>query len=349
MTRYSIIEADLQHNREDILSIIIKNLGGSLREEKYVWNYNQCPYGAANCWLAKHEQSNTFIGTAALFPRVILVKGEPLYAAVAGDFAVDKQHRNLSTALALQKEIQEKIHDTKFKFIYLLPNEQAQGIFLRLGYKKIGRFTHFVKPLKSEYQTNKHIHSFLQFKLFARAVDFLIKCFGKENRYKTTLKYSIITPEYFDDRFDVFWKNFSKHYTIIGERTSIFLNWRYIQSPTKKYKIFCLLDENKNIIGYNVYYLENNMCYIMDMLFEPSTEVLNLLLAEFSRFIRMKGGGSISVNYLGGNLLEQKLREFNFLTINDETDLLIYSPYMADTADIFIKENWHFFAGDNDV
>jgi len=289
MTRYSIIEADIQNNQDDILPILKKNLGESSRQEKYVWNYKQCPYGAARCWLAKHEQSNTFIGTAALFPRVILVKGEPVYAAIAGDFAVDKQHRNLITALALQKEIQSKIHDTKFQFIYLLPNEEAKGIFLRLGYKKIGKVTHFVKPLKSEYQYNKYLHSFLQLKIFAGAVDILIKSFSKENRYKTTLKYSITTPEYFDDRFDVFWKNVSKHFTIIGERTSFFLNWRYLQSPTKKYKIFCLLDEHKDIIGYVVYFLEDNMSYIKDMLFEPSTEVLSSLLAEFSRFIRMKG------------------------------------------------------------
>jgi hypothetical protein len=348
MTRYSVIEADVQNNRDDILSILMKNLEGPSKN-RYTWNYTQSPYGPAHCWLAKHEESNTFIGTAALFPRVMLVKGDPEYAAIAGDFAVDMQHRNLIPALALQKEIRSKIHNTKFKFIYGLPNKQAKGILLRIGYKKIGRFTHFIKPLKSEYQQNKYIYSFLKLKIFAIPVDFIIKNFSKEKRYKTTLKYSITTPEYFDDRFDVFWKNVSKHFTIIGERTSIFLNWRYSQSPEKKYKIFCLSDEQNDIIGYIVYYLENNKCCIMDMLFDPSTEVINLLLAEFSRFIRMKGMGSISVDYLGGSLLEKKLQEYNFLPIKNEADLIIYSYNMDEIPDLLEKENWHFFAGDNDV
>ena len=348
MPRYSVIEADVRNNKDDILSILTKNLDGQ-SPSRYEWNYNQCPYGAAHCWLARDEQSNTFIGTTALFPRVILVKGDPVYAAIAGDFAVDIQHRNLITALSLQKEIRSKIYDTNFKFIYSLPNEQAKGIFLRLGHRKIGRFTYFIKPLKSEYQNNKHIHSLLRFKIFARVVDIFIKNFAKEKRYKTTLKYSIITPEYFDDRFDVFWKNVSNHFTIIGERTSFFLNWRYIQSPVKNYKIFCLSDEHNDIIGYIVYYLEDNMCYIRDMLFEPSTEVICSLLADFSRFIRMKGVGSITVDYLGSSLFEKKLREFNFLPIKNETDLLFYSPDMADNPDLLKKENWHFFAGDNDV
>lgn len=348
MNKYSIIEADIRNNRDDIFPILIKNLQEP-SSKKYVWNYIQCPYGPARCWLARHEQSDTFMGTAALFPRVILVKGEHVNAAIAGDFAVDINHRNLIPALALQKEIQSKIHNTGFRFIYGLPNKQSKGILLRIGYKKIGRFTHFIKPLKSEYQDNKYLHSFLQLKIFAGAVDILIKSFSKENRYKTTLKYSIITPEYFDDRFDVFWKNVSKHFTIIGERTSFFLNWRYIQAPAKKYKIFCLLDEHKDIIGYIVYFLENNMCHIMDMLFDPSTEVLCPLLAEFSRFIQKKGVGSISVDYLGGELLEKRLREFNFLPLNNETDLIIYSPDTEDNSILHNKENWHFFAGDNDV
>jgi hypothetical protein len=348
MTRYSVIEADVLNNKDEILSILMKNLGGQ-SPSRYDWNYKRCPYGTAHCWLARNDETNTFVGTTALFPRMVLVKGSPEYTAIAGDFAVDIQHRNLMTALSLQKEIRSKFHDTKFKFIYLIPNEQAKGIFLRLGYKKIGRFTHFIKPLKSEYQNNKFIHPFLQFKIFAVAVDILIKNFSKEKRYKPTLNYSIITPEYFDDRFDMFWKNISKHFTIIGERTSLFLNWRYIQSPEKKYKIFCLLDEHNDIIGYIVYFIENNMCCIMDMLFEPLPDVISLLLAEFSRFIRMKGVGSISVDYLGDGLLERKLREFNFLPINNETDLLIYIPDMADNTDLLKKENWHFFAGDNDV
>ena len=346
MTRYSVVEADIRKNRDDILPILMRNLKGP-SPEKYEWNYTQCPYGAARCWLARDEQSGTFIGTTALFPRMILVKGEPVRAGIAGDFAVDKQHRGLIPALALQKEIKSKIQTTGFSFIYGLPNKQSRGILLKLGYKKIGRFAHFIKPLKSEYQDNKFFHPLLEVKIFAWFADILLPVFSKENRFRTPLNYSVTTPEYFDDRFDVFWKKVSPHFTIIGERTSSFLNWRYIQAPAKKYAIFCLLDEHKDIIGYVVYFAENNMCHIMDMLCKPSTEVISLLLAEFSRFIRKKGMGSLSVDYLGDSSLENTLREFNFLPIKNETDLIIFGPDL-DSA-LPDKENWHFLAGDNDV
>lgn len=233
MSSYSIIEADIHHNQDDIFPILEKNLGG-FSPERYAWNYKQCPYGAAHCWLARHEPSKTFIGTAALFPRVITVKGKPVYAAIAGDFAVDKNHRNLRPALALQNEIKSKIRSTGFKFIYSLPNEQSKGIFIRMGYKKMGEFTRFVKPLKSEYKSHQYLQSFLEIKMLAGIADIFIKWLSKEKYYKTTLKYSIEIPDTFDDRFDEFWNNLPKHSVVIGERTSAFLNWRYMQSPEKK-------------------------------------------------------------------------------------------------------------------
>ena len=346
MTRYSVIEADIQRNEDDILRILKENLTGP-SQKRYEWNYKQCPYGFAHCWLVRHEESGSFIGTAALFPRMIFVNGEPVLTAIAGDFAVDKQHRNLRPALALQKEI---IHDTRFKFVYSIPNEQSKGILLRIGFKKIGSYVRFIKPLKSEYKSQQYLYSFLRYNILARAADIVIKGFAQESRYKTTVPYSIEIPEYFDDRFTLFWKNLSKQSIIIGEKTPDFLNWRYGQSPEQNYEIFCLLDGHKEIMGYCVYFIEKNMCHIMDMVYKPSTEVLSLLLAEFSRFMRMKGAGSISVYYMGGSLLEEKLQEFNFVPIMEEmNDVILYCPDPADNPGLFKKENWHFFAGDNDV
>jgi hypothetical protein len=64
----------------------------------------------------------------------------------------------------------------------------------------------------------------------------------------------------------------------------------------------------------------------------------------------MKGAWSISVYYMGGSLLEEKLQEFNFVPIMEEmNDVILYCPDPADNPGLFKKENWHFFAGDNDV
>ena len=130
MSRYSIIEADVKRDEEKIFPILQRNLNVA-STQRYKWNYKNCPYGTARCFLAKCE--NSYVGSAALFPRKIIINGEPVYAEIAGDFAVDKKHRAYGPALKLQREIQSRLKNTRFKFIYAVPNELSKTPFFRLG------------------------------------------------------------------------------------------------------------------------------------------------------------------------------------------------------------------------
>ena len=128
MNKYTIIEADVWKNKEDILQILKRNLKVA-STQRYEWNYENCLYGAAQCWLTKNENSNSFVGTAALFPRKIIINRKPVFAGIAGDFAVDKKYRAYGPALKLLKEIQLGLRNTVFKFIYGVPNELSKTLF----------------------------------------------------------------------------------------------------------------------------------------------------------------------------------------------------------------------------
>jgi hypothetical protein len=115
MNKYTIIEANANENKDDILPILKRNLNIASMQ-RYDWNYKNCPYGNARCWLAKCE--NSYVGSAAIFPRKIIIKGEPMYAGIAGDFAVDKNHRAYGPALKLQKEILSQLKNSQSQTNY---------------------------------------------------------------------------------------------------------------------------------------------------------------------------------------------------------------------------------------
>jgi len=348
MNEYEIIKTNGGKHKKDILPILERNLEDS-SSNRYNWNYENCPYGVAHSWLARCKKSGNIVGLASLFTRKLIIKNKPLFAAIAGDFAVDKEHRVYGPSVKLQKEIQLAIKNNDFKFIYGIPNEQSRMLFLRLGYKEIGKFNRYIKIIKMEKIPEEYLPKYLHSKNFSKIVDFLIKGFSKEKRYKRKTSYTVETPEFFDDRFDVFWEKVSKQYSIIGEKTSEFLNWRYDQISSKKYNIFCLLDD-KEIKGFLVYFVKNNICHIVDMLFDKSDEVVNSLLAEFVYFARKKEISSIVVRYLGNRFFENKLKKFNFfMTKHDDLSVVIYNS--DDSLETYLQdgENWHFFTGDNDV
>jgi hypothetical protein len=82
-------------------------------------------------------------------------------------------------------------------------------------------------------------------------------------------------PDLFDERFDILWKKASKQFNMNGERSSKFLNWRYKQSYLHDYKIFCILDDGKELVGYIVYSVEDSICFVSDMLFGRVRVLLN--------------------------------------------------------------------------
>jgi len=300
--------------------------------------------------MAKESQSEAYVGSGALFPRRLFVNKKPVIAEIAGDFAVEKEHRVYGPALKLQKTIQSTLSEDSFKFIYGVPNKLSETLFLKIGYKEIGKFNKFVKVLKNEYKEKKYLSDFLRVKIFGYILDYIIKLFSKENWYKGMADFSIETPEHFDQRFDKLWAIALKQFNMIGERTSKFLDWRYKQSPAQKYETFCIVDKKMNIAGYIIYYDKDNMSNIVDMLFIESDKILGTLLVKFILFLRKKGIGSISIYYLGNNSLERKLKEFNFfLRKEEDVKVLIYSRNNSMESELLDKNKWYFLAGDNDA
>ena len=129
MKDYTIIKAEVEKDKENILSILQRNLDIA-SSQRYDWNYKQCPYGNALCWLAKFEPSNSFVGSASLFPRKLLIKEESTNAAIAGDFAIDKNYRGYGPAFKLHREILSKVNDFGYNLIYGIPNEFSRTFFL---------------------------------------------------------------------------------------------------------------------------------------------------------------------------------------------------------------------------
>lgn len=346
---YSIIKSNLEINQNEIILIGMRNLE-HMSIQRYLWNYENSPYGKAHNWLAKEENSGRFVGSGTLFPRRIFLNGEPVFAAVAGDFAIDAEHRAYGPALRMQKVIQSSIEDNGFGFIYGVPNSASEAIFLRIGYIEVGRLERYVKVLKSEYKLKEYVKVPLVANLLSKIIDFKMRVLSKESIFKKSANYEAGGLVKFDERFDDLWKRALNQFKVIGERSSKFLDWRYMQCPQFDFYIFALSDNKKNITGYIVYYIREKICYVVDMLFSDTTECLDNLIYEFIRHARDKGICSISASYMGNSTIVNKLKEWGFNLRDDYFKVVVYYPRIS-TFSNFIsdKENWYFFAGDNDI
>jgi hypothetical protein len=129
------------------------------------------------------------------------------------------------------------------------------------------------------------------------------------------------------------------------------LNWKYVDNPHKKYHVFSLAQkEGKRILGFVVFYLEDDSCFIADLLYANSDFALKSLLAQFIIFLRKEKVDSISILILGSPALVRNLRAFGFHSRKESSKVLIYieekSPHFSLVMN---EENWFLLEGDRDI
>ncbi|MCP4650121.1 MAG: GNAT family N-acetyltransferase [PVC group bacterium] len=349
MSKYTIVKADIDNDKNDIKGVIDRNLGEH-SQDWYEWKYTQCLGDHKSCFIARDEsKGSTAVGTVSLFPRFMRHEGKDIKVAIAGDIAVDKAHRAFGPALKLEKTVLEDAKNNGVNFVICLPNKAAEALMLRVGYQKIGTMGRFVKLLRTEYKLKKIIKITVLRKIAAAVLDFFIAIFSKERAFinKSGLKAELISS--FDAGFDELWQNAEYPFKLVERRSSQFLNWRY-QPAAGKYKIFSLSNKDNKKIGYVVFLIENNVFHIFDMFALDYDVSVKKLLAEFISFVRKEKGDAVSVSCFGSPRIKEKLKSFSFVK-RDEAGMSILMYCLDDSFKSLVsnEENWYFFMGDNDV
>lgn len=344
---YSVRSAESADDRNAILRVChLSSL--NCTPEKYVWNYTRNPVGNVWCGVALHSATQQVIGTTALFPRVLLVNGIPLRAAIAGDFAVDPKHRTLYVAMSLQRSAVHACMDDQFDLLYAFPNNSSLPIQIRAGYTAIGSFVAGVRVLHSRKLLNREHHDDWLAPA-ADVLDWLVARTSRQSYIRKSEEYLFRRLPVFDERFDSLWTKVLKHYVAVVERNSEYANWRFVQCPTKKYEIFAAVHRrNEEVGGYVVSWTNSGKTRISDIM--ALEGVFDGLLAAFIDSERDRGTSCLTIAYFGGKRFVHCLRRFGFLFRRTPAQVLAcVNPRMSVAQHLLsTPESWFLLDGDSD-
>ncbi len=327
--RYSIVPGDPDADRLEMLDLATRNRPGprSRLEAKYVKYYENNPLGAPSLFLARHNESGSLVGMAALFPTSLWIAGERVPAGIGGDFAVDEGHRGLGPAVALQRATIPPLAERGLKCAYGSPNQSSEPIVGRVGYADVGRLTRFVKLLSARPLVDRYVSRPRLASLASAVASPVLSILSRERLHRRSRRFSIEQPERFDDRFTGLWELARRQLGVTSERNVELLNWRYEKTGPSRapgnYTIFALV-EGDEVAGYLVYRMADDSRLVYDVLCRPDKAVVDALLSEFIRDARRKKAGSIDLGYVGPpNLLTGRLRAFGFLQRIAHNGLLV--------------------------
>jgi len=342
---YTVLQADPRESREAILALWQRNLPPA-SSARYHWLYEAGPATSA----LLESKDGQVIGAAGLMRRTFSLFGRRVEAAQAVDLNVDRQHRTIGPAVALQREITARVQSGELGFVYGLPNARSDPVLKRAGYQVVGCLARWIKPLRFRVLARRCRWS----KWLAGAgavLDPLLQASSGELFYRRPAGACIQYLDQFDARFDRLWQAAARQFGVIGQRTSDYLGWRFTRCPKAGHRAVCLADANGELAAYVVYTVRDANAYLSDFLFADLGS-FGVLLAELSGFLRREGMETVSLVYMGSQRVCRALRRSGFWQRPSDWKLMIYAR--TDQADVdsdrlLDGENWHLTRADCDT
>ncbi|MBI1829443.1 MAG: GNAT family N-acetyltransferase [Thaumarchaeota archaeon] len=315
------------------------------------WQYKQNPCGKAVIVLAKDEEkNNSIIGVESIIPMRLIIDQKITNASLSCNSVVssDYQKRGIFSQLI------SAIHDTAIKkgisCIYGVANDKSFNSFIKKDSIEIINLPLLARPLKLS-------------KYFDQPLRALLQPFDGIWKIKKKINPNVVQfTSQFNAEFDILTEKASKRVSIIQKRDKEFLQWRYGNHPTRKYRIF-VLKEGSILRGYvitshaviNGKLIGIIVDFLVDTEVENKEHLKDLLYVALQDLYKNKV--SLAIATCRSGLLETKiLYETGFFSIPQFLKpqplhfiLIHFDSKNTDLNKLKVNENWYFTFGDYDV
>lgn len=347
-----IKEANLEKDKDIMISTLNENRKTDTDVKRYEWLYNANPYGKAKAWLAVDDKTGDVAGFTSALPRLMYVFGEEMICWNCCDFSINKKYRTIGVAIKLRRAAKECVDNNIVPFFYAHPNDKMKLIHMKVGHKEIGKMVRFAKVLKVDRKVQKLVKNHIILNCLSSIGNVLLRLTDKKYKHNSHYEFKIYKNSdfRFDDQFDRLFKERADSKSIYGVRSSKYLNWRYIDNPlysteTAKIKI------KDRLAGYVIYLIEDGVAVLKDVFSIENEEVQRNLIGNWIKYLRDREIHSISAIFLNTSKWIKLFENFGFVKRSEETSSVIVYPNSTNkyATQLLNAENWYMTVGDRDV
>jgi len=229
------------------------------------WKYLENPHGKSIVWVAEDNEKK-IVGSLAFVPRKIMINSKERITLLASDGMVFPEWQYKGIFVRLLNIMFDKSWEMGAPLAIAFSGRRSVKGLIRTDWDEVSPVQELVLPLRGSYLF-KGIIRRLPFTacLMGCAGDFLLK----KGRLKKLLGRSLTSDVKPIDRFDnpladTGMEILSKQ-PVFLVKDSAWLNWRFIDNPTKRHRIFGAYRGSKPA-GYLVMESKDGVSYIVDML-----------------------------------------------------------------------------------
>lgn len=306
-SQISIELADLRRDRAAIEAVW--NSGLCCDRYRYQFYLNN-PAGDGRIWRL-NDGGGGLVGALGLHPRRFSVEGRACTIGAIGNQAVEPAFRSAGPAVKMQRALLGSLAAAGYPFA-IGATSKAGPVLKRAGCQVVGDVQRWVKPLRTGQKLAGTLkHRWLGC-VAGGLLDTALRLTARETYAPRPGNFTCGFTNGFDARFDDLWQRAACQFGITGERTSSYLNWRYLKNTDEPRQIFCAESKQEGLLGYLVAMQADGALQISDLFFDRP-EVLDVLLAEFLRHIRRNHQVEVvAMELFGSHRVAQALRRFGF-------------------------------------
>ena len=341
-----IREADLEADRDVLIGMLSRYLSPHANGVRYDWLYCANPYGPAQVWLATDTSSDTIIGVAGAFPRLVYVDNHEVLSWVLGDFCIHDQYRSLGPALQLQRACIEGLNRHKVAFCYDLPSRRMMAIYQRLRIESSFNMVRLVMPLRVDRKVRDHVSHPLAARMLSGLGNL---CLGLYHRcWQASRAVTVAVHHgYCGAEFSTLARQIGGRYGISVKRSEAYLNWRYLDHPHSRYEM--MTAHHKGVLAaYVVFTHDGDDATLVDLFGIDNAEVMSALILQVIAHLRQRSAITVSALISQSHPWRALMQRLGFKE-RETTPVVIYIPPCMEYSNPQIREaRWLLMHGDRE-
>ena len=331
---------DFAEDRDELLSVLRRNLQDVPHEARLSWLYRDNPAGPACTWFLCDEQG-TAVGVTSLFPRAVWLDGAAAICGQVGDFGVDLRFRSLGPAIMLQRATFEPVLQGSLAFCYdCPPHERGMAMFHRLGLQANCCMQVYVKPLRTDRQLQRLLGDTAG-RMTARAANPLLRLAARRNRNSRGLEFGLHTAS-FGPEFSSLDQAVQTPGAVRNRRGADDLNWRFRQNPLHQFEVLTARQDGQ-LLAYVVFAVIGDDALIFDLFGHELNEVVRALLQALTELLQQRGVQTLRSLMTGDSSYPPIFRQAGFSLRGEAARVVAFSGSAdAVQSDWLSKAQWHF-------
>lgn len=325
--------------------------------EQLVWRYDRSPHGGSLSFLARPPSGEGVSGYACS-PRIALSFGAESHAAPigqTGDVMTHPAWRKRGIFSGLDRAAMAASRAAGWPIVFGLPNRRSAHIFLTLGWQAVGRIRPYTFLLAGGAPARRLRHG--EGRLAGWMSGFAVRtCRGAERRLARAAGGSLaVAPlgRFPADVRDVA-RPLERNFSLMVRRDADYLNWRFIDTPSKRQRALAAYGPGRALVGYAVIQppLEpGGVGHFVDLVAPEPAARAALVLASLEE-LRRAGALAVQATAVDGSAWAAELLAAGFLRPRPENHLIVIlhvhqpdHPLARAASD---ASRWYLTDGDRD-